>query len=87
MEEKNKRNIYFLYTQKGENNNISEIDTNDKIKKVNEIHKEIYGNYIEILYKLEVLLDKDEKEIKIPLINIQGDYYYAYIRLNKNKHY
>ena len=82
MEEKNRKNIYFLYTQKGENNNISEIDTNDKIKKVNEIHKEIYRNYIEILYKLEVLLDKEEKEIKIPLINIQGDYYYAYIRLN-----
>ena len=45
MEEKSKKNIYFLYSQKGDKNNVQAIETNDKVIKVNEIHKEIYDNY------------------------------------------
>ena len=85
MEEKSKKNIYFLYSQKGDKNNVQAIETNDKVIKVNEIHKEIYDNSIQILYKLEILINNDENKINISLINIQGENYSAQVELNNTE--
>ena len=85
MEEKSKKNIYFLYSQKGDKNNIQAIETNDKVIKVNEIHKEIYDNSIQILYKLEILINNEVNKINISLINIQGENYSAQVELNNTE--
>ena len=85
MEEKSKKNIYFLYSQKGDKNNVQAIETNDKVIKVNEIHKEIYDNSIQILYKLEILINNDENKINISLINIQWENYSAQVELNNTE--
>ena len=47
--------------------------------------KKKYDNSIQILYKLEILINNDENKINISLINIQGDSYYAYIKLNNTE--
>ena len=39
MEGKEIKKVYFIYAQKGEKNNIKEIETNDKVKIVKEISK------------------------------------------------
>ena len=85
MEEKSKKNIYFLYSQKGDKNNVQAIETNDKVIKVNEIHKEIYDNSIQILYKLEILINNEVNKINISLINIQGENYSAQVELNNTE--
>ena len=85
MEDKKRKIIYFLYTQKGQENNIQEIEINDKIKKVEEISEELCGNYIQILYKVEVLINKDENKINISLLHFIGDSYFANIYLNQTE--
>ena len=85
MEGKKLKTIYFLYTQKGQENNIQKIEINDKIKKVEEISEELCGNYIQILYKVEVLINKDENKINISLLHFIGDSYLANIYLNQTE--
>ena len=81
MEEKIRKHIYFLYTQKGDKNNITAIETNAKVRQVKEIFKELHNNYLQILYKVELLVNNDENKINIALLHNNGDSYYAHISL------
>ena len=66
-------NAYFIYAQKGQNSNISNIEINDTIKKVKELSKELYENNLQILYLIEISKTKEEKQINLSLLNNQGE--------------
>ena len=76
------KKIYFIYAQKGEQNNILSFDTNKKIKNIKEIEKNILDNFIQILYCIEISADNRENQVKINLIDNMGEYYYSFIPLN-----
>ena len=75
MEEKEIKQVYFIYTQNGGNNNIKSIELNDNIIDCKELSKEIKEEYIQIIYCLKISKNKDENEIKISLIDNQNDSY------------
>ena len=82
MEGKEIKFVYFIYSQKGENNNILVIELNDKIKSIKEIIKKDWYDSIIILYRIEVLKSKNENKINISLIDNKGDVYFSHILFN-----
>jgi len=71
---------YFIYTQKGPNSNISTIETNDRIRKVQELSKEVNENSLQILYLIEISKTEEEKQINLSLlINNQDELFISTI--------
>ena len=85
MEGKEIKKVYFIYAQKGEKNNIKEIETNDKVKIVKEISKENLGNSIQNIYYLQILKNPEENKININLIDNQGEMYISNIVFEPNE--
>ena len=78
MEGKKIKIVYFIYQQKGEQNNTPKIESNDKIKNVKEISKKGgYGSII-ILYRIEVLKNEKENRINISILD-NGKVYVSHI--------
>ena len=82
MEDKQAMNIYFIYSQKGRENNIETFELNDKIKKVQEISKEIQEDNIQVLYCIEFCKNEGEEEFDISLSDIEGLKYISKFSLN-----
>ena len=72
-------NAYFIYAQKGQNSNISTIETNDRIKKVQELSKEVNENNLQILYLIEISKTEEEKQINLSLLNNEGELFISNI--------
>ena len=77
-----RKKVYFIYTQKGEKNNIKTFDINERIRKVKDIEKNIGNDYIQILYCVDISKKDNENHVKISLIDNEGDYYYSIISFN-----
>ena len=73
MEEKETKKIYFIYAQNGYSCNIDKFELNDKIKKVNQLYKNIEKLiYNHILYCAEVLNNNNEmKSLLLLLISME----------------
>jgi flagellar basal body rod protein FlgF len=81
MESNKITKAYFIYAQKGQKSNISTIETNDRIKKVQELSKELYENNLQILYLIEISKTEEEKQINLSLLNNQGELFISNINL------
>ena len=85
MEDKKTKKIYFLYSQKGQNNNIQNFELNDKINNVQDISKDVLDDTTQVIYCIEISNYEQEDEINISLINIQGIKYICNIPLENLK--
>ena len=70
---------YFIYAQKGQNSNISTIETNERIKNVQELSKEVNENSLQILYLIEISKSEEENQINLFLLNKQGELFISNI--------
>jgi hypothetical protein len=73
--------IYFIYSQKGKMSNIAELETNEKIKKIEKLAVGTSSDNLYILYCVTVLKDKNDKFITLMLIDKQGILYTKNINL------
>ena len=55
--------IYFIYSQKGEKNNIMKIELNEQIKKIEKISEGRTLKYMYILYCITISNDKKRNNI------------------------
>ncbi len=69
METIGEKRIYFIYAQKGKKSNISTIETNEQIKKIDKIKEGIQTDNIYIVYSLTILNTNKEKPITLTIIN------------------
>ena len=79
MEGNEIKKVFFIYTQKGDKNNIFKIERSNKVKEVKELSKDIYGDYIQVLYFLEITKYEGENKINISLLDNQGEIYISSI--------
>ena len=80
--------FYFIYSQKGKKSNISILETNDQIKKIDIIASGIQSGKIDYLYQLYCLNIsniQEDKPITLSLISIQGELYTAKIYLHNKE--
>ena len=75
MKELEIKNIYFIYSQKGEKSNIQTINARKIVKKVEKIEEKISENNIDILYCLELFNDFQEKPFTLTLIDNNANFY------------
>lgn len=83
METIEEKKIYFIYSQKGKKSNISTIETNEQVKKIDIIKEGTQSDNIYILYCLTILNTNKGKPITLTLIDNQGELYISNIYLNK----
>ena len=83
MEDKKK--IYFIYSNAGDENNIKKFELNQYIKKVKEIEKKIENGNIQILYCVEISTNNKEEEVKLFLEDNNGKKYFSNVPLNTLK--
>ena len=82
MENIKENKIYFIYAQKGKKSNISTIETNEQIKKIDIIKEGTQSDNIYILYCLTILNTNKEKPITLTLKDNKGELYISNIYLN-----
>ena len=78
MEEELK--IYFIYSQKGDKNNIIKIELNEQIKKIEKISEGKSLKYFYILYCITISNNKNRNNIILELIDNKGVYYTSKIK-------
>ena len=85
-EDEEKINIYFIYGQKGEFSKIEYFELNEQVINAEILTKEAYGNYIAVLYCIEVIKSKIGNLISISLIDDKGELYISNISTNSLKY-
>ena len=77
--------IFFIFAQKGQKNNISKIEAQEQKIIVEQITNGINSGYVYTLFKIKIINDIKEKEEKIITLTIednQGELYVSNIDLN-----